>query len=380
MIAAVCSPKATVQWGDQFSPSVGVELDTLLLDITGLPFNIEQVAKMIDARVAVADTVGKAWALANFDQPLPVEALRLPDETVALLHELGLYRIADLQTLPRDQLAARFPQVIDRLDQFTGILAEPIKTCRPLPEIEIQRDLEYPIDRRDMIEFALAKVVEQVAAELASRQQGAIRLGFALGQTQFVVGLFQPSASIRYLYELARMQLERVKLTEPISRIRVSVLLSAPLQTHQRELFGDRLDRQRELAAFVDRIGCRVAALRAVLVPDAQPEHAFRYEPLTARKRTYRRALSVRPLLVEPCPIPVEAISAGGRPALFYLQGEQQRIVCALGGQSASRPAGGATNTSAATITGWKPPSLATGCFVRRAAGFCTGCSDARTT
>ncbi len=325
MIAAIHSPQATITWGDQFSPIVGLEHETLLLDITGLPFNAEQVARMLDARVAVAETVGKAWALAHYDEPLPIESLRLPAETVALLSELGLDRVTDLQALPRDRLAARFPAVVERLDQFMGLLAEPIRTCRQPPEIVVKRDLEYPIERQDMIEFVVAQAIEQVAAELASRQQGAIRLCVALDGVEFMVGLFQPSASSRYLRELAQMQLERVKIAGPVSRVQVSVLLSARLQTHQRELFGDSFDRQRQLALFVDRVSCRALALRAVLVPDAQPEHAFRYEPLTARKRTYRQQLTLRPLLVEPRPVAVEVISTAGRPAMFRLDGQQHR-------------------------------------------------------
>ena len=331
MIAAIRCPRATVIWADKFSPIVGVELDTLLLDVTGLPFDAEQVAKAIEARVAVAETVGQAWALANYEEPLPVEALRLPTETVEQLAELGLRRVADLQALPRDRLAARFAGVVQRLDQFTGILPEPIKTCRQPPEIVVERELEYPLDRLDTIEIVLVQVVEQVAAELASRQQGAVRLEFAFDETRLIVGLFHPSASARHLCELARMQLERVQLPGPISRLRAAVLMSARLEFRQRELFGDNLDRQRQLAAFVDRVSCRCPVLRAVLVPDAQPEHAFRYELLTARQRTYRHQLPRRPLLLEPRPIPLEVISAGGRPAQFQLYGQPQRTLRAWG-------------------------------------------------
>ena len=332
MIAAIRLPKADptklenlVQWCDQFSPIVGIELDTVLLDITGLPFNSEQISKVVDACVVVAETVGKAWALANYEEPLPVASLRLPEKILDLLAELGLHHVADLQSLPRDRLAARFPEVMDRLDQFTGILPEPIKTCRRPDDIVVTQNLEYPIDRRDMLETICKQMIEQVSLELSARQQGAIRLEFTLDTTRFIVGLFSPSASASYLNELAQLQLERIRLTGPVSRVQVSVLLSARLQTRQRELFGDNLDRQRQLAAFVDRIACRSPALRAVLVPDAQPEHAFRYEPFTARKRTYRHRTPLRPLLVEARPIPIEVISTGSRPAQFLFQGQQHR-------------------------------------------------------
>jgi protein ImuB len=40
--------------------------------------------------------------------PLPLAALRLPTETVAVLARVGLKRIGDILDMPRAPLAARF--------------------------------------------------------------------------------------------------------------------------------------------------------------------------------------------------------------------------------------------------------------------------------
>jgi protein ImuB len=129
------------------------------------------------------------------------------------------------------------------------------------------------------------------------------------------------------------MQLEQVRLVEPVARIGLAVLMTAPLHAQQRELFNNEHDRERQLALFVDRIRCRSPALRAVLVPDAQPEHAFRYELLTNnRKRSAARpSHSRRPLLVEPRPIPIAAISGDGPPQQFSWRGKTHRTTCAQG-------------------------------------------------
>lgn len=354
-------------WCEQFSPIVGISIDgdsnrgidgdsnrggdCLLLDLSGIPFDPQQAAKLIgergpsacgfapqarlEVRVAVAETVGAAWALARYRQPLPVAALRLPVKNIDLLHELGILYVDELQALPRDRLATRFPEVIRRLDQFTGLEPEPIESHQQPPETVVERDLEYPLARHDMVEAVLAQVVKQVAAELARLQQGAIRVEFVLKcqgrAVRIVVGLFQPSQSAKYLLELLMLQLSR--LPGPLMAVRAAVLIAAPLEVRQRELFDDHHDRQRQLASFVDRISCRSPALRAVLVPDAQPEHAFRYEPLAGRKRRASKPpkLPKRPLLVEPRPIPVEAIAASGAPAQFRWQGEQYRVTRSWG-------------------------------------------------
>ena len=83
-------------------------------------------SSVIRSALAVADTVGAAWAAVHYGaisnqqstinnqqsfaflHPLPIEALRLPAETVRLLHELGLVRIGQLEALPREEFLSRF--------------------------------------------------------------------------------------------------------------------------------------------------------------------------------------------------------------------------------------------------------------------------------
>src|SRR4029077_21003468 len=171
-----------------------------------------------------------------------------------------------------------------------------------------ERNLEYPLDRREMNAVVCEEVIAEITCELSRRQQGAARLELVLNDARFVIGLFQPSDSPRYLRELVAMQLERVRLAEAVNKIGIAVLMAAPLRARQRELFDDGHDRERQLGLFVDRIRCRSPALRAVLVAGAQPEDAFRYEPLTSRKRPAAKLSRLRrPLLVEPRPLPVDA-------------------------------------------------------------------------
>ena len=111
-------------WCDRFSPWVTpCGTDGILLDVTGCAHLFgdeaglasQAVARLarqgIEARAAIADTLGAAWALSRFGgsrfrggaaitvprgggqqalADLPVAALRLEPETVALLERLGL--------------------------------------------------------------------------------------------------------------------------------------------------------------------------------------------------------------------------------------------------------------------------------------------------
>ena len=210
----------------QFSPSVGFEPadpHSVFLDITGLAHLFGGETAMAEAivrdlaqlgytvRAAVADTIGAAWAAVNYcrlqiadcrlslDKPmepsfnyqsaicnlqsaifldlLPIEALRLPPETVRLLHELGLARIGQLEALPREEFLSRFgPGRLRRMDQAVGRLDEPVPACVLPPKFEAGWSAEHPTARRETIGAAIEWLIARIAAMLARCGRGALRL------------------------------------------------------------------------------------------------------------------------------------------------------------------------------------------------------------
>jgi protein ImuB len=394
---------------DRFSPFVGLEAsdepECLLLDITGLAplFSGEesladQVAEMCRQRgyrpqIAVADTVGAAWAIAHYgappvsdevgwDQlahasegksadlcrtsvccslptsrlsvtvippgqlvpalaPLPVAALRLAEETVALLRGLGIVFVAQLADLPREGLQSRFgPPLVERLDQALGMVPEVIVARHAAPEPAATWSLEYPTAHRETLRQVLALLVRRVLEPLAARGQGVLELVCELvssssssfspsssysnrrrafednGEDEddrknknrpgvsLHVGLFQPTALAEHLLELVDMQLELLRLPGAVSRVAVWAARTAPLLQRQHELFaGEPRARGRQLAVLVDRLSSRLGQEHVVRPrprAEAQPEAAFRYESLTkvgasprgARGAVNRRAAS----------------------------------------------------------------------------------------
>ena len=174
----------------QFSPLVGfdpADPRSIFLDITGLAHLFGGETAMAEAivrdlaalgytiRVAVADTIGAAWAAVHYYEgeienckfenlkfqifnlqssaflhPLPIEALRLPAEIVRLLHELGLVRIGQLEALPREEFLSRFgPLLLQRMDQAFARLDEPVPACVLQPKFEAGWSAEHPTVRRD---------------------------------------------------------------------------------------------------------------------------------------------------------------------------------------------------------------------------------------
>src|SRR5581483_10737486 len=129
--------------------------DCLFLDVTGIgvlfggeeELEREVVAELAGlgygARVAIADTIGAAWAGAKYGRRTKDEnegsfvlsALRLPAETVDLLSQLGIERVEQMLALPRESLRARFGELLLlRIDQLLGTAQEVIVPYRPPPQ------------------------------------------------------------------------------------------------------------------------------------------------------------------------------------------------------------------------------------------------------
>ncbi len=391
-------------WCQRFSPTVGVEdgsaPESLFLDITGLDHLFGGEAALAGkvardfaqrgfvVRIAIADTLGAAWAAARFGdcklqlanskyqienflvptlcvgthtpaalrpgqertqsvprershaergneesafcnlqfdicnlqsaisnipphqtsaalRPLPIEALRLPEETVELLHSLGISRIEQLELLPREELGCRFgPRLVERWDQAVGRLPEPIPVAPPPPKFDARHALEYPTASRAAVSLVVEELVDRVAQMLVRCGRGAVRLECRLdcqsaGPVQFVVGLFQPTASPHHLGQLVAMHLERLSLPSPVTAVAIEAVLTGPLDHRQEDLFADgpARSRPRLLALLVDRLTSRLgrsSVFRPRLLPEAQPELAYRYDSLVWGSYFSKRGSSKR--------------------------------------------------------------------------------------
>jgi protein ImuB len=293
---------------------------SLLLDITGCAACFGGEEKLLEqavrefreqewnARVAIADTVGGAWGLAHYGQtpqlvppgeteaalwPLTVAALRLPNETVSCLAELGIERIGELAALPRSSVPARLgPAVLDRLDQALGRLPEVLVPHRPPPPIEAAVAFEYATDQRDAIDYVLGQLAARVCRLLDERSAGARQVECWLHHEvarpqRLEVGLYRPSRSPTHLRMLFRTRFEHVAIDEPVCAISLRVPVVVPLDAAQCEIFDTETARDDgEWARFVDELSTRLgrdAVTRPRLVADAQPEHACCYEPVVER-------------------------------------------------------------------------------------------------
>lgn len=300
-------------------------------------------------------------------QSLPLAALRLPEETLDLLAQLGIHRIEQLMALPRDQLESRFgPLLLRRLDQATGAVSEVIQPLHLPPDLSAEQFFEHPTAEPEVIQAVIEKLLARLVKGLAAHGQGATQLTCRLSLQDgpplvLDVGLYRPTATARHLHELVRMQLEPRRLASPIESIALVVLAAQPLSERQQELFVDDRSRARPvlLGRLIDRLAGRLGhrgVVRPRLVRDAQPELAVQDEPLVgtngtassreSSQRSRRPGKSSqgkpsetksgdpsfqsleRPLVLLPQPVPIRVISLlpDGPPAQFVYRGHTHRV------------------------------------------------------
>lgn len=348
-------------WCERFSPVVGLEdvatPSSLLLDVTGLApvFGSEQnlvrlVRRAFDergyaAQVGLADTVGAAWALAHFGEqqdedasadsvdsardttellgPLPVEALRLHEETSSTLRQLGVETISQLLQLPRDGLAMRLGELLlKRIDQALGIQPEVITALRPPPHFAAEWNLEHPTSRRETIDTMLRELTKQVSETLAQNDHAAVQVEAELvgarNSRTLPVSLFQPSSNPDHLFELLQLQLENSQMREAVRCVRLTATTTVRINGEQTVLWDEvGQGRDREVAQLVDRLSSRLGK-ECVFGIQAQagalPEKSWRKKLLADTIKSGRRKPVTantlkaphRPLWLHDPPLPLQ--------------------------------------------------------------------------
>lgn len=373
--------KRLARWCRRYSPIVGLEEagapEALLFDITGCAHLFggeESLARLVlreitrlglTAHVAIADTIGAAWATTflaarkNHRSPvvipagkqalalrrLPVEALRLGSGVAESLRELGLCTIGQLSQLPRETLPARFgPELLLRLDQALGEVPERVVPERPEEPAEARWGSEEPIDQALAIEAVLRRLLGRVLRRVAARGEGIMQLelslaGAARKPARISIGSLRPTLRRGHWLDLIRLQLERLPLSGGVVDFRVWAAATAPLSESQPDLFGDgeERDSRRELSVLLDRLSSRLGR-RAVLQPelraDHQPERALAFQPVigAANFKPRRREVPTprcRPMRVmrQPVRVAVTSVVPDGPPIRLRWGNAERRIV-----------------------------------------------------
>ena len=232
-------------WCIRYTPCAAVDLpDGLLLDVSGCAHlwgSEEDYLRSIinrlkgfgyGVRIAMADTVGAAWAVARYGKVkaiippaeqaealmiLPPVALRLEAVTNQRLHKLGLYRIQSFMNMPRSVLRRRFGEsLLLQLDYAIGTKEEFIQpVLASEPYIERLSCVE-PISTRKGIEIALQKLLEALCSRLQNEGKG-IRIALFRGyriddkREEISIRTNHPSHHTQHLFKLFEIKIGNIE-------------------------------------------------------------------------------------------------------------------------------------------------------------------------
>ncbi|HET7848757.1 MAG TPA: DNA polymerase Y family protein [Pseudolabrys sp.] len=368
-------------WCVRYTPLVSDDApDGVLLDIGGCAHLFGGEQALIDdlaarvagfgftLRIAVAGTIGAAWAAARYTAktivasgderamlaPLPLVALRIPGETAATLARVGLNRIGDTLDMPRAPLAARFgPGLLRQLDRALGKESEPLEPRLPVaPYIAEQRFAE-PIAREEDVLAITERLAGRLKILLERGGDGARHVELALFRTDGAVQRIAAGTSrpIRDPGEIRALFVERLAaLADEVDpgfgydMARLSVTCAEPCPPEQIGLGGS--EDQAELDRLVDRLSARLGARRVTRMI-AHDSHIPELASVTVPAQTdagddgwtaYRNfreseGLSPRPLRLFARPEPIEAIASvpDGPPARFRWRRAQHEVAAAEG-------------------------------------------------
>jgi protein ImuB len=363
--------KRLAVWCVRYSPLVAIDPpDGVWIEVAGsahlyggeaglLDDLIERLRRArVNARAAISDTPGAAWAVARFGgeqivvpggmasaiAALPVAALRLPADTVSALSRVGIERIGQLAAMPTAPLTRRFgADVRRRLDQALGHAAEPFDALIPSEVIRRRLTFAEPLADPDDLKRVVGRLSFELSDDLLARGVGARRLDLIFGRVDKAaeavrVGTARPTRDAAHI---ARLLGERLDAVDPGFGIEDALLIASRVelleakQVTTRWIDGD--EPEGEVAELVDRLAVRFGqdrVYRQAPVESDIPERSTTKVPaLSPPLATTWPAGVKRPtrLLDPPEPVEVMALLPDYPPAAFIWRRVRRRVVRADG-------------------------------------------------
>ncbi len=354
-------------WCIRYTPIVATDLPNgLILNISGcthlwggeraylkaIVFKLREMG--YDVRVAIADTVGAAWAVARYGthspivasgkqtdalMALPPTALRLEPLVLDKLRKLGFQNIKSFITMPRTVLRRRFGEdFLKRLAQALGAANEYIiPIIPPVPYVERLPCLE-PVRTDKAIEIAVEKLLETLCIRLQVEGKGlrkavlkCFRIDGKMVQTS--ISTTRGSNNVQHLCKLFALQINRIEPALGIELFLLEATKVEDIDPLQEKLWtGNPGLQDSALSDLLDRISNKIGVDRIKRFLPAEhywPERSIR--PAVSLKdlpQTFWRTDRPRPirLLSRPEPIQVMALLPDYPPKVFTFKGKRHIV------------------------------------------------------
>ena len=265
------------------------------------------------ARAGLAVRLRHADALRVSLPDLPVDALDIAADAVALLQSVGANTIGQVLALPRDGVARRLGQrVLDDLDRARGLLPDPRIYFTPPSVFRASQPLPAPAHDAEMLLFAARRMLVELCGYLSATASGAQRLAFSFEHhqrepTRITLSLVAASRDAEHLTNVLRERLARTELACAATAIALESEILLPLAASNLSLIPDSGQNEEAAAHLIEKLRARLgdeAVLGVKRYADHRPERAWRTcEP--GSRDTPANDIASRPLwlLAKPRPL-----------------------------------------------------------------------------
>ena len=337
--------KALAEWSIRYSPMVAVDPpDGLILDISGcahlwggeLPYLKNITARFAGGgytvRVAIADTIGAAWAMARYGNSpvaepgrqeevllsLPPAALRLDSTTLQRMGKLGFRQIGQFINIPQSNLRRRFGDVLPkRLGQALGTAPESFLPVQPAPVYQERLPCLEPIRTAVGIEIVLKRLLETLCERFSKEGKG-LRTGIFKGYridgetAQISIGTNGPSRNAAHLFKLFELKIPEIEPALGIELFTLEATLVEDLNETQEALWNSASRDHKAIAELLDNIAGKVGTQtihRYLPQEHHWPENSIKeVASLEDQPETEWRTGLLRPILLLPEPEPIEVM------------------------------------------------------------------------
>lgn len=301
------------EWCIRFTPIASADYPNgILLDASGCSHlwggeenYLNDITKRLNGRgytvrVAMADTIGCAWAMARYGNEiivekgkqveallsLPVSALRIDEEVNKLLQKLGLRKMNDLISIPAKSLRRRFGNtLLQRLKQAIGEEEENIVPVHPIEPCQERLPCIEPIKTKEGIEIALQHLLTNLCCRLKKEGKGLRKVFFRAyqldgGTSGIEISTNQPSQNVEHLFRLFEIKLSAIEPKEGIDLFLLEATAVEDALVRQEDLWrtqsglleGEVLDL---MDRFTNRLGAE-AVQRFLPTEYYWPERSFK--------------------------------------------------------------------------------------------------------
>lgn len=212
------------------------------------------------------------------------------------LQGMGLQRLGDLRSLPRQGLARRFgPGLLRRLDQACGDAPDPRDAVRLPDTFEARLELLARADTTEQVLHGAELLLTRLVHWARARQARVLRFTLEMAhegrhrdddripeRSRLPIALAQPCADVAHLRALLRERLARTPLPAPTLELHLRCDEIVRAAAPDGELFPTRARAQEGLARLVEHLQARLGADQVhglAVVADHRPERGVQHPP-----------------------------------------------------------------------------------------------------